>query len=468
MKRFAVLVCLIVLALLLLSTGVAWGACTTIIVGKDLTPDGSVLIAHNEELGHDACQHYAVYPARPGGEYELYSGGTVTEPLTTYAYITSQIFDMDYIPGDITAGVNEHQVAIFNNMSWSTEYPEYPWRVFPGGVIWTEFNQLALQAASSAREAVRIMGYLSETRQLSADPGTMFGIADPDEGWWIEIARGGQWAAVRVADDESSMRANTFRIGEIDFTDTDDSMWSTHLIDYAIAMGWYDPADGPFDFARVYAAEDSLVDPSNTLRHEMVQWALDACGSRIGKADLMRILRWHYEGTEYDLSQGYAISPHSTDARTVCRLSTEVSIVAQLRGWLPSEIGGVMWMSLKTPCSSVYVPWYMGITRVPEAFTIGTDKATEGSAYWAFRDLAHYVDNHYAETYAAVQSDWSLFERRLFRDQAKAERRALALYAGDPAAAAEYLTTYSGKAGMRSVRQALLLQETVEELVRQK
>ncbi len=233
-------------------------------------------------------------------------------------------------------------------------------------------------------------------------------------------------------------------------------------------MGWYDPADGPFDFARVYAAEDSLVNPSNTVRHEMVQWALDACGSRIGKADLMRILRWHYEGTEYDLSEDYAISPHSTDARTVCRLSTEVSIVAQLRGWLPSEIGGVMWMSLKTPCSSVYVPWYMGITRVPEAFTIGTDKATEGSAYWAFRDLAHYVDNHYAETYAAVQSDWSLFEGRLFSDQAKVERRALALYAGDPAAAAEYLTTYSGKAGMRSVRHALLLRETVEEFVKTK
>ncbi len=464
MKRSAALVCLVTVVLLLFGTGVAWGACTTIIVGKDLTPDGSVLIAHNEELGDDSCQRFAVYPARPGGEYELFSGGTVTEPCTTYAYITSQVFSKDYIPGDVTAGLNEHQVAIFNNMAYSRWYPDDPWEVYPGGVIWTEFNQLALQAASSAREAVQIMGYLCETRQLSADPGTMFGIADPQEGWWIEIARGGQWAAERVADDESSMRANCFRIGEIDFADSENYMWSTHLVDYAVAMGWYDPSE-VFDFAQVYGAEASLQNPYNTLRHEMVQWALDACGETIGKADLMRILRWHYEGTEYDHSDGYAVSPHATDVRTCCRLSTEVSVVAQLRCWLPPEIGGVMWMALKTPCSSVYVPWYMGITKVPEAFTLGTEEPTEGSAYWAFRDLAHAVDEHYADTAPTVQRHWRQFERKLFRVQARVERQALAMYERDPDKAAAYLTRYSCNEGMRSVRHALWLQERVAALI---
>jgi dipeptidase len=107
----------------------------------------------------------------------------------------------------------------------------------------------------------------------------------------------------------------------------------------------------------------------------------------------------------------------------------------------------------------------MGITAVPEAFTIGTDKATEGSAYWAFRDLAHYVDNHYAGTHAAIQEEWSLFERQLLKDQRKVERRALALYAADPGAAAEYLTKYSGKVGLRSVRTALELQALAFDLV---
>ncbi len=185
----------------------------------------------------------------------------------------------------------------------------------------------------------------------------------------------------------------------------------------------------------------------------------------IGKADLMRILRWHYEGTQYDESDSTRSRRTRPTCAPCCRLSTEVSVVAQLRGWLPAPVGAVMWMSLKTPCSSVYVPWYMGITKVPEAFTIGTDKPTEGSAYWAFRDLAHSVDDHYAETHAAVQGEWSVFEERLLRDQRKVERRALALYRADPEAAAEYLTGYSGAVGLRSVRKALELQALAFDLV---
>lgn len=464
MKRLIGFVCLAGLALLIIGTGVASAACTTIIVGKDLTKDGSVLIAHNEELGDDSCQHYAVYPAREGGDYALYSGGTVAEPATTNAYLTSQVFSKDYIPGDVTAGINEHQVAIFNNMAYSRWYPDDPWEVFPGGVIWTEFNQLALQAATSAREAVQIMGYLSETHQLSADPGTMFGIADPDEGWWIEIARGGRWAAVRVADDESSMRANCFRIGEIDFDDHENFMSSADLVDYAVAMGWYDPAAGPFEFASVYGSAASLANPYNTLRHEMVQWALDMSGPRIEKRDLMRILRWHYEGTEYDHSDGYATSPHATDVRTCCRTTTEVSVVAQLRDWMPAPIGGVMWMSLKTPCSSVYIPWYMGVTKVPKAFTIGTEQPTPGSAYWAFRDLVHMVDEDYAEAHGVVQHRWRIFERQLFKKQRTVERHALALYERSPKKALAYLTRYSGIQGKRSMNLALGLQLRVAAL----
>lgn len=454
--RITTVVVLVAFVALALAQGTA-AACTTIIVGRDLTADGSVLISHNEEDSGTVVMHYVVAPAGRGGDYELWSGGTVAEPNRTVAYMGTSVWDKGYIPGDFIGGVNSHQVAIYNNMTYSRWYPKDPWEVHPGGVIWTEFNLLASLRAKTARQAVKIMGNLSETLGLSCDPGTSFGIADAKEGWWIDIARGGQWVAQRVPDDEAQVITNCFRIGEVDFKDKHDFMWSSDLIGYAMEKGWYDPASGePFNFAEVYGEAESLVDPYNTVRHEMVQKALDAAGP-ITPATLMDIMSWHFEGTDYDLSNGYSSSPHDTGIRTICRTNTQVSEVTQLRRWLPAEIGAVVWTSMRTPCSGVYVPWYMGITDVPAPYKTGTDEASDGSAWWAFQDLDAYVDSHYKETIPTVRGVWRPFQAKMLADQACFERAVLKLYRRNPRAARAMLTAYSGGLGTRAYDTAISL-----------
>lgn len=448
----------VVIVVLLLAQGVA-AACTTIIVGKDLTPDGSVLIAHNEDDGGSIVQHYAVTPARAGGQYELWSTGTVAEPARTNKFIGSWVYDKAAIPGDFIGGVNQYQVAIYNNMAYSHEYPEDPWAVNPGGVIWTEFNLLATMQAKTAREAVQIMGHLSETLGLSCDPGTMFGIADPKEGWFIEIARGGQWVAQRVGDGEAAMQANSFRIGEVDFGDTDhsDFMWSSNVIGYAKDKGWFDPAgDKVFNWAEVYGEAASLTNPSNVVREIMVQRYLDA-SAPVRPRTLMSILSSHYEGTMYDKSDGYETTPHATGVRTVCTTRTQVSEVTQLRGWLPADIGAVVWTSMKTPCSSVYLPWYLGITKVPTAYTLGTDTEKAGSAWWAFQDLITYVNGHYKATIGPVQTAWGAMQTKLLKGQKAFERDVLKLRKKNKAAARAKLTAYCGTWGTKAYKQAQTL-----------
>lgn len=451
MKIRLLLVALLLATLAIASLPAAAKACTTVIVGKDRTADGSVLISHNEEDGGTVVMHYVVQPRTRGGDYPLYSGGTVAEPRCTLRYIGTSVWDKDYIPGDFIGGVNEHQVAIYNNMTFSREYPEDPWEVYPGGVIWTEFNLLASLQARTAREAVKIMGGLSETLGLSADPGTSFGIADSREGWWIDIARGGQWVAQRVPDDQAQIIANCFRIGEVDFWNTHDFMWSSDVIGYAVDRGWYDPAAGkPFNFAEVYGEAESLVDPYNTVRHEMVQARLDALDD-ITPKDLMDIHRWHYEGTMYDLSNGYATSPHATPGvRTICRSNTQVSEVTQLRHWLPADIGAVVWTSMRTPCTGVYVPWYMGIRDVPRPYKTGTDEVSKGSAWWTFRELDSYVDAHYAKTIPTVRAAFGTFQGRMLADQAGFERMVAKVYKRSPSAGRAVLTAYSGYLGMKA------------------
>ncbi|MEI8216335.1 MAG: C69 family dipeptidase [Eubacteriales bacterium] len=423
-------------------------ACTTIVVGKDKTADGSVLLAHSEELG-DSPQHLVVVPRKtynPGDLYISYAGAKIPQPAMTYSYIASTIFDKNYYPGDFTTGINEYQVSIANNMSWTRGVSEdAAWETIPGGVFWTEFTQLALERSKTAREAIELMGNLCETYHLSSDPGTMYGVADPNEGWFIEIARDGQWIAQRVPDNGFDMRANSYRIGVVDL-ESPDILHSPNLVQYAIDKKWYDPTKGPFSFADVYGEPANQADEYNNIRHRIVSEMLTKDGTT--PKDLIGILRTAYEGTPSYKANPATGSPFHTDVRTVSRTNTEVTAVAQLRSWLPSEIGGAMWWSFCTSKTSPYVPWYYGTQTFPEAYTKGTMDDKEGSAYWVFDSLRKYVDLNYSRTIGTVSETWSAFEAKEFSNQASLEAEALKLYnESSPSAAAKYLNAYSNAQG---------------------
>lgn len=94
------------------TASIPWGAknCTTLIVGKDATADGSVMLAHNEDLGDYSAHHYIVVPRAqhaPGETVTTWHGAEVPQVEQTLAYIATVIFDKGYVPGDITSGINE-------------------------------------------------------------------------------------------------------------------------------------------------------------------------------------------------------------------------------------------------------------------------------------------------------------------------------------------------------------------------
>ena len=432
-------------------------ACTTIIVGKEASADGSVLLGHNEELGDRTCMYIRAVPRVQHEEGEVivtFFRAEVPQVPETYAYITLSAFDEKYVPGDFAAGINEFQVAVANNLAYSKETwlrKMHGWHVAKtGDILWSEFMQIALERARTAREAVEIMGWLAEEYGLGCDPGTMFGITDSNEGWWIEIGWK-HWVAKRVPDNAAEMRANYFRIG------TEFDLSSPDVVEFAVEQGWYDLAGGPFNWTEAYGDPVGCA-AWNYLRHWRVEALLEeyALDGSISVPEVMRILRDHYEGTEYDATNGYEYgSPHDTSYRTVCRDYTVESFVTQSRDWMPPEIGGVMWTALTSPCTSVYIPWYAGITTTPHVYQIGTNGYNKESAWWTFERLSDVVEKKYGDRIQYVQDVWKAFEKQEFQEVGGVEEAAMQLYAaGKIDEARTVLTAYSCSKGITAMELA--------------
>ena len=71
--------------------------CSSIIVGKDLTADGSVILAHNEDLSNYAAHHYfyAPHATHEAGEMVTTCYGEIPQVPETYAYTGTTIFDIN-------------------------------------------------------------------------------------------------------------------------------------------------------------------------------------------------------------------------------------------------------------------------------------------------------------------------------------------------------------------------------------
>ena len=465
MLRKITVITLVIALVFTMSLGAVFG-CTTVVVGKDKTVDGSVLFAHSEELdGGDV--HHLVYVPRgyhePGAQWvglnppdfdrSFNFGPTIIDQVPmTYSFIAATLYDKTWYPGDYTSGVNEMQVTIGNNMTNSKDQnPRDNYALVEGGLIWTEYTQLVLERAATAREGVEIIGKYHEQCHLSGDPGTMYIIADPNEGWVIELGVNGQWIAKRVPDNGFYVLTNNYSIGEFD-PDDPDVLYSPDVIDYAISKGYYNPAGGaPFSFKDAYGTVNNQASESNNLRIREVSRMLDE--GLVDTEMMMKVMRTCYEETSYYRENATTGSPLSVSGvRTVSRLTTEAGSVVQLRSDVPKEIGTTIWWALSTAKTNFYVPYYLGATDFPEPYQLGIPRVRNEdpeiqrafSAYWRARDLAQRVHATYRESFPIVKDALDAFEQGAFNKQAAIEAEALKIYNKSGAAAASrFLNDYS-------------------------
>ncbi len=342
------------------------GTCTTILVTKGASSDGSVFVSHSDddELGdqrliyvpamdHPAGSKRAVYYdwASMGYKTEYspigirYVGeargpgyidkslpqseplGYIPQVAHTYAY-----FDGNY------AIMNEHQLMMGECTNGAKVFPEPE----PGKRIMysAELSRIAMERCKTAREAVKLMGEMIETYGYYGTGETLL-VGDPNEGWVFEMcgydknASDGLWVAQRVPDGTVFAAANEFRIREVD-PDNPNILHATKLFQICEEQGWWNPKMDKLDWLKAVSLGEynhpyyslrrvwsifSRLQPSAKFSPWVEGGFTKAYpfsvkpDQKLAVEDVMALHRNVYEGTQFDQTKGPAAGPFGTPTR---------------------------------------------------------------------------------------------------------------------------------------------------------
>ena len=444
--------------------------CSTIIVGKKASATGEVLLGHNEDNGDNVMVQYKVPAATHKlGELLTFEATCAKIPQVeqTWAYLWSET-RASWSASFSDFFINEWGVAIVSN-SMSPSREDKP-ELTDGGIGYG-LRVLIAQRAKTAREGVELAVALLDQYGYAAS-GRAYSIVDKNEGWNLQAVKGKHYVAERIPDDQAMFLPNWYTIHQVDLKDTANFIASPDIITYAISRGWYTPAVAgsysDFDFAVAYQSPTAnqagnIVRQKNGLMVLLGKAPTDVRAFSVKPLKLVDldtikgILRSHYEGTSDDLSNGYAINPHQTGVRTICSGTTMESVIIQFR---EQPEFTCVWRATLNPCTSPYVPWYLGITKVPTGYgwlTPANGMATHfnvpvgdllyrpSRAWWAFQDVQDLANGSYADIIQTIVHSRDALEKRWITGQPVIEKAAYAMFKQDKVKAMQMLTDYTNK-----------------------
>ena len=492
------------MAAVLLAAALAFGsaaeACTNFLFTKGATADGSTMITYAADshtlYGELYYRRAASYPAGTLFQVVDWDSGTPLIKIPQVAHTYSVVGNM-----------NEHQLAIGETT--------YGGRAelaneIEGGIDYGSLIYLTLQRAKNAREAIQVLAGFMKNYPYHSE-GESFSIADPNEVWILELigkrpepvkanlakklkykyTDGAVWVARRIPDGYVSGHANQARITQfpqevkfqkakgkglhkvissahIDyiFEPEVECVYSTDVITYARACGWYDGKDADFSFADTYApltfsglrgCDARVYAMFHRVASGMERYEKYAMGDakaerlplwikpdhKLDVREVMNLMRDHYEGTAMDMSKdlgggpfncpyrwrpmGFELDGHSyIHERATSTQQTGFSFVAQCRGWLPAKVGGILWFGVDDTYSTVYTPMYCGITEIPLCFQVGNgDMLTysETSAFWLFNRVTNFVYSRYSDMIVDLQKVQTALEEGYIADVKKFDER---------------------------------------------
>jgi dipeptidase len=441
--------------------------CYAVVVGKDASTDGAVLLGHNEQNYGQRYLNFRKVPRiehKDGEMVKLQGGAEIPQVKESYAFLWSENPGIAYSDGYL----NEWGVAVVSDgcpdRAEDLQKLEADGQLVKGGISYM-LRRLVAERAKTAREGVQIAGELIE--QVGYPSSRTLVIADAKEAWLLSMSRGKQWVAQRVPDDEVVLLPNVYVIGKVDLEDKSNFLSSPDLIEYAVKKGWNNPAGGKeFDFSKAYGQQQKRLMDERQWRGQCLVMGKDIekepdrklpfsvkPSHKLSVKDVIGILRFHGEGA-------------------LCSNATQEAAVFQLRQNMPVDIGCIYWRCSAEPCSSILTPWYCGITETPKEYYKTVDvkmnltleyhfsespvrfKPDVRMAWWIFKGLQDKVNADYHGRIGIVRAACDEYEAKVFLAQPAVEKKAMELYRNDKQATRRYLTDYSRAVALGAVSKA--------------
>lgn len=379
-------------------------ACTSILIGKDASIDGTIMIGRNEDAKAAWPKHMVVHQ-RGEMPNHFISKDTRLEldlPEESARYTaTPEWTDKDGLFEE--DGINEYDVAMSATESaYSNALVLGYDPLVENGLNEEAMITVVLPYVKTAREGVQRLGNLIAKYGTGETNGVLF--ADNDEAWYFETGAGHYWVAQRIPDDSYAVVANQLAIQEIDFNDSANFMFHPGIQEF-VEKHDLNPDPSTFNFRKIFGTADRLdaiySEPRVWVGHQMFspRQATDETPEstelpfimkpdhKLSIFDAQNYLSNHYEGTEFD-PLGHGEYAHKY--RPISLAKTQESHILQMN----RPGANIHWLAMGVAAESTYVPFFNGITDTPAPYKRGKLPAQLNSAYWIFKHASVLVDSH--------------------------------------------------------------------------
>ncbi len=409
--------------------------CTTILVGKKASYDGSTIISRNDDGGYDTKKVIVVEPKDQPKKYKsVISHVEIELPKNPLRYTAvPNVSKKDGIWA--ASGINSKNVGMTATETITSnprvvgadpyvKYEEKKKRgekATPGGIGEEDIVSLVLPYIKSAKEGVQRLGSLLEKYGTYEANGIAFN--DADEIWWLETIGGHHWIARKVPDDRVVIMPNQFGLDDFDFNDAyslqKENMCSKDLKEFIeknhldlnqngeenprLMFGSKQDSDhiyntprawfmARFFMPRVYKWDGDGAD--YTPESNDIPWSF-VPSFKVTIEDIKYLLSSYYQGTKYN--------PYDKNAeckgkyRTIGVPNSDVSAILQIRGYMPAKMQGVEWLSLGGSVFTACFPVYAGVSKLPKYISGTTKDVSTDYMYWSSRIIGALTDADYAD-----------------------------------------------------------------------
>ncbi|WP_099974010.1 C69 family dipeptidase [Lactobacillus terrae] len=385
------------------------GSCTTILVGKDASIDGSTIISRNDD-GHEALDPQRFIVVQPEDQPRKYQSVIskvqvdLPDNPMRYTSIPNSILTNGIWPA---AGINSENVAMSATETITTNSRVLGFDpLVDGGIGEEDLVTLVLPYIHSAKEGVERLGSLLEEFGTYETNGIAF--SDHNEVWWLETIGGHHWAAVRIPDDAYVVAPNRMNIDDFDF-DSADTLCSSDLKD-VIAKYNLNPDFEGYNLRHIFGSatiKDTVYNNPRAwygqsyFNPDLIQDIDDQdlpficfANRKISIEDVKYVLSSHFENTEYD--------PYGNGTEDEKQLLRPIGInrnhnvhILQIRNNVPADISGIHWLAYGANTFNTVVPFYSNVNDTPESYKDANGTFNMNNMYWLSCTTALLGDTDY-------------------------------------------------------------------------